>query len=377
MLNNYQIYKAFNRCQQIYGITEVHVQLIAKQLGVLASDVIDVINDNSSLYATKMNAANSVYSSKILGDEFGGLIITKITTIPYLTGVTSIREGSDGGTIALTPQGDTFSASTSIGNWTVDVGQTGLTLASVNSATATKTLTFTGTAGLAGTVNSDTVYIDIPEINFGYSTISGVDTRLTALETLVGAEGGANDIVDKIINLEKYIPVFGEPDIATAASETLIVDELPIDDDTVTIEKDTYTFVDSLSDPDEANEVLIGADAEDCIDNLVTAITTGESEVVVSVGTVAHTSVTASKASASTMTVTALVKGEDGNDIDIDSAFDSGSNLWTESAANLSGGIDGDIAVQGQFYFDADKIYLAIDDCTVTDSNFVEYEKAT
>jgi hypothetical protein len=200
---------------------------------------------------------------------------------------------------------------------------------------------------------------------------------LTALETLVGAEGGANDIVDKIINLEKYIPVFGEPDIATAASETLIVDELPIDDDTVTIEKDTYTFVDSLSDPDEANEVLIGANAEDCIDNLVTAITTGESEVVVSVGTVAHTSVTASKASASTMTVTALVKGEDGNDIDIDSAFDSGSNLWTESAANLSGGIDGDIAAQGQFYFDADKIYLAIDDCTVTDSNFVEYEKAT
>jgi hypothetical protein len=369
MLNNYQIYKAFNRCQQIYGITEVHVQLIAKQLGVLASDVIDVINDNSSLYATRMNAANSVYSSKILGDEFGGLIITKITTIPYLTGVTSIREGSDGGTIVLTPQGDTFGASTSTGNWTVDVGQTGLTLASVNSATATKTLTFTGTAkpgtvsikckaaGLAGTVNSDTVYIDIPEINFGYSTISGVDTRLTALE--------------------KYIPVFGEPDIATAASEILIVGELPIDDDTVTIGEDTYTFVDSLSNPDEANEVLIGDDAEDCIDNLVTAINDGASVGVVSVGTVAHTLVSAVKKDADELTVTALVKGEAGNDIDIDSAFDSESNLWTESAANLSGGIDGDIAVQGQFYFDADKIYLAIDDCTVTDSNFVEYEKAT
>jgi len=389
MLNNYQIYKAFNRCRQIYGVTEVHVQLIAKQLGVLASDVIDVINNNPSLYATRMNAANSAYGSRILGDEFGGLVVSGITVIPYLTAVTSIREGSNGGTIVLTPQGDTFGSSQSTGNWTVDVGQTGLTFASVNAATATKTLTFTGTAkpgtvsikckaaGLTGTVDSDTVYIEIPEINFGYSTIAGVDTRLSALETLVGAEGGADDLVDKIINLEQYIPVFGEPDIATAASEVLILGEVPTDGDTITIGDVEYTLVNALTDPDEANEVLIGGSAETCIANLVTAISDGESGIVVSVGTVPNTLVSAAKTTAGTMTVTALIKGKSGNDIEIDSSFDDVGNLWTDSATKLSGGIDGSPAVAGKFYFDEDKIYLAVDTCTATESNFVEYAKST
>jgi hypothetical protein len=194
MLNNYDVYVAFNQCKKIYGVTEVHVQLIAKQLGVLAGDVIDVIDANSSLYATRMNSANSNYTSNVSGSEYAGMIVTGITAIPYLSTKSIIREADNGGTIVLTPSTSTFTNSTAAGNWTVDVGLTGLTLASVNNLTATKTLTFTGTAkpgtisikckadGIKSGVASDTLYFNVPEINFDYTTLSAIEARVTAAE---------------------------------------------------------------------------------------------------------------------------------------------------------------------------------------------------
>jgi hypothetical protein len=69
-------------------------------------------------------------------------------------------------------------------------------------------------------------------------------------------------------------------------------------------------------DAQAANDVLIGANAEAAIDNLVLAITGGAGAGTnYGTGTTASTQVTASKATASTMTVTALSAGEAGNSI--------------------------------------------------------------
>jgi len=75
-------------------------------------------------------------------------------------------------------------------------------------------------------------------------------------------------------------------------------------------------FLDGGVDAQAANDVLIGVSAEAAIDNLVLAITGGEAEGTnYGTGTVASTEVTAEKATAATMTVTALTPGEAGNEI--------------------------------------------------------------
>jgi hypothetical protein len=388
MLNNYSIYSAFNSCKKIYGLSEVHVQLIAKQLGVLAKDVVDVIDANPTLYTIRMNPVNSNYSNPVSGTEFSGLIVTGITAIPYLTTSSVIREGDNGGTIVLTPSTSTFTSSTSASNWTVSVGTTGLTLSAVGTGTATKVLTFTGTAkpgtisikckstGITSGVASDTYYFDVPELNFDYSTLSAIESRVTGLETLVGAEGGADDIVDRLIAAEEAIQDIEDVvqekvtfAIATAADEILVLGEKPPDGDTVTIDKRTYTLVDALTEPAVADEVLIGASAETCIDNLVTAINVGASGLVVSTGTLAHALVTAVKKDSDEMTVTAKTKGIAGNSIALDSDFDSGSNLWTASAEALSGGIDGTVGAVGKIVFDNNNLYLAVTSCSISDSS--------
>lgn len=398
MLNNYDVYVAFNQCKKIYGVTEVHVQLIAKQLGVLAGEVIDVIDANSSLYSTRMNPANSNYTSNVSGSEYAGMIVTGITVIPYLSTKSIIREADNGGTIVLTPSTSTFKNSTSTDNWTVDVGTTGLTLVSVNNQTATKTLTFTGTAhpgtisikckssGIASGVASDTLYFDVPEINFNYTTLAAIESRVADVETLLGEEGGerAADLLSRISGLEDDVEdiqdVIQEKvtfATATAANEILVLGNKPTEGDEVTIGDVTYTLMNILSDPAVANEVLIGVSPGTCIDNLVTAITVGASGVVVSAGTVAHPLVTAVKKNGNEMTVTAKTKGKAGNDIVLGSDFASGSNLWTDSATKLSGGIDGTVGAIGKIVFDDDKIYIATSECTISDSDGWKYAVLT
>ena len=116
-------------------------------------------------------------------------------------------------------------------------------------------------------------------------------------------------------------------DIVTgvAATETLTTTDNFAADETVTVGGVVYTF---KAVPAAANEVDIGGDAEGSIDNLVAAITEAATEgTTYGSGTVVHPTVTAAKASASTMTVTARSEGTGGNAI-----------ACTETAANASFG---------------------------------------
>lgn len=103
--------------------------------------------------------------------------------------------------------------------------------------------------------------------------------------------------------------------ISTSSTTTLTVSGSVVNNSVVTIGSTTYKFKTTLStNPTTANEVLIGANAEASIDNLVLTITHGATEGTnYSTGTIKNTQVTAVKATASTMTVTALTSGVDGN----------------------------------------------------------------
>lgn len=291
MLNNYDVYVAFNQCKKIYGVTEVHVQLIAKQLGVLAGEVIDVIDANSSLYSTRMNSANSNYTSNVSGSEYAGMIVTGITAIPYLSTTSIIREGANGGTIVLTPSTSTFKSSTSTENWTVDVGTTGLSLASVNNQTATKTLTFTGTAqtgtisikckaaGITSGVASDTIYIDIAALRVDYSAISNIAAGVTAIEgdveTLQGEVFPTITVVDTSAADGNNYDVL-ETDVH------IVVEKTSVDNG------DTVTLMAALgsgkkiiiTNADDTSDVVITPDGDDTIFSDATHVLGEESSVV-------------------------------------------------------------------------------------------------
>ncbi len=88
-------------------------------------------------------------------------------------------------------------------------------------------------------------------------------------------------------------------------------------------------------DAQAANDVLIGANAEAAIDNLVLAITGGAGAGTnYGTGTTASTQVTAVKASAATMTVTASATGDSGNAI----ATTTTATHCSFGGATLSGG---------------------------------------
>lgn len=223
-----QIYSAFQACKKVYGTQEVHVQLIAKQLGVIASEVVEYIEANPTLFVTRMNNINSGYENKVLGNEYPGLLVSSVSSLVWLTTSSIIREGDNGGTIVLTPSAGTFKASTDTTNWIVDAGTTGLTLASVNNATATKTLTFTGTAysgklkiackaaGVSGTSDTDYVEIDIVERNMSAADYSLVESDLASIETAIGDYLGGADISTDLAAIETTIGDYaGEDDIAT------------------------------------------------------------------------------------------------------------------------------------------------------------------
>ena len=193
-----QIYSAFQACKKIYGTQEVHVQLIAKQLGVTASEIIEHIEANNTLFVTRMNNINSGYENKVLGNEYPGLLISSVSSLVWLTTSSVIREGDNGGTIVLTPSAGTFNASTATTNWIVDAGTTGLTLDSVNNATTTKTLTFTGTAysgklkiackaaGVSGTSDTDYIEIDIVERNMSAADYVSLQFDIAELQNSLG-----------------------------------------------------------------------------------------------------------------------------------------------------------------------------------------------
>lgn len=101
----------------------------------------------------------------------------------------------------------------------------------------------------------------------------------------------------------------------------------------------TYEFVTALSeDPTVENEVLIGADGDECLANLVKAINASGTEgTEYSVGTVVNPKVTAGAVTDHAVTVTAIEHGFVGNIIA--STTDEAKLSW--GAATLVGGVGG------------------------------------
>jgi hypothetical protein len=123
-----------------------------------------------------------------------------------------------------------------------------------------------------------------------------------------------------------------------AATGTLTLAANPTAGDTVTIGSKTYTFVsalDSVNGP--ANAVVIGAAAANTITNFVAAIngTSGEGFFYGS-GTVASTQVTAVDGSGDTVVVSAIVAGDDGNNIATTETLTAGGSGW--GGSTLGGG---------------------------------------
>lgn len=201
MINQKQLYDAFRACKQIYGIDRVHVNLIAKQLGVLAIDVITYINNNPTLVDTRFEAANSGFV-KPDTTNYPGVYVTGVSSVPFISTVSRPKVGQTGATIVLTLSGDTFheTAAGTTTNYTIDAGTTGLTLSTATRNSTTQvTLVFTGTVGLGtlsikakaaaltGTVASDIVYLDMTDPAFTASTLAGVNADIVALENAMQA----------------------------------------------------------------------------------------------------------------------------------------------------------------------------------------------
>ena len=216
MINQKQLYDAFRACKQIYGIDRVHVNLIAKQLGVLAIDVITYINDNPTLVDTRFEAANSGFV-KPDTTNYPGVYVTGVSSVPFISTVSRPKVGETGATIVLTLSGDTFheTAAGTTTNYTIDAGTTGLTLSTATRNSTTQvTLVFTGTVGLGtlsikakaaaltGTVASDIVYLDMTDPAFTASTLAGVNADIIALETTIGTYAGDNDIATDLAALQ-------------------------------------------------------------------------------------------------------------------------------------------------------------------------------
>lgn len=223
MINQKQIYDAFRACKQIYGIDRVHVNLIAKQLGVLAIDVITYINGNPTLVDTRFEAANSGFVNPDTAN-YPGVYVTGVSSVPFISTVSRPKVGETGATIVLALSGDTFheTAAGTTTNYTIDAGTTGLTLSTATRNSTTQvTLVFTGTVGLGtlsikakaaaltGTVASDIVYLDMTDPAFTASTLAGVNADIIALEsdvdgleTAVGTYAGENDIATDLAALQ-------------------------------------------------------------------------------------------------------------------------------------------------------------------------------
>lgn len=119
----------------------------------------------------------------------------------------------------------------------------------------------------------------------------------------------------------------------------------PADTQTVAIGGETYIFDTVLV--DSPNHVLIGATAEDTLNNLIAALTAGAGEgTLYGTGTTEHPTVTAAAGAGDTMDVTAKARGTAGNSI---ATTDTADNMsW--GAATLTGGTLETVTLDGETY---------------------------
>lgn len=123
----------------------------------------------------------------------------------------------------------------------------------------------------------------------------------------------------------------------------------------VTIDTKTYTFQTSLTDVD--GNVLIGATAEDTLDNLVAAITLGAGAgIVYAASTTLHPTVTASDGAGTTVDATAKIAGTKQNSIATSTNVTGAS--WTGST--LAGGA-GDVVVLSAAGSETPSLTAAVD----------------
>lgn len=135
-----------------------------------------------------------------------------------------------------------------------------------------------------------------------------------------------------------------------AATGTLTTTGNAVNNETVTIGSHVYTWKGTLT--GAADEVLVGGSADASLTNLMNAINGGTGEgTTYGTGTVAHTQVTATHPTTSTLVVTAITAGDAGNAIATTETMTSAA--W--GGALMSGGLTNVIASQvikvGTTYF--------------------------
>lgn len=135
---------------------------------------------------------------------------------------------------------------------------------------------------------------------------------------------------------------FGVGGVASVGTLTIVINIL--NTETVTIDGKVYTWLTVLV-PGDGN-VLIGATAEDSLDNLVAAINLDPagSGVLYAADTTLHPTVSAADGAALTVDVTAKFNGTAGDAIPTVDGIVDGGAAW--GGATLAGGADPDAAVQ-------------------------------
>lgn len=124
----------------------------------------------------------------------------------------------------------------------------------------------------------------------------------------------------------------------TQATDTLTLTGNAVADEEVVIGAKTYVWKASVG--ATANQVLIGADADESLDNLIAAINGGAgSGTLYGSATVAHTQVTAAAGAGDTMDITAIAAGTAGNSIATTTDMSNGS--WAGGNGTMTGGTDG------------------------------------
>lgn len=382
MITNKQLYDGLTRAKMVYGQSELHVQLIAKQMGVLASEIIEYILANPTLVNSRFIGAGQGSPNPAMGEEYSGTYISNVTLLPYLETKSKIVEGANGGTIVVTLTGGTFeTAAGTASNWTVDVGLTGLTFASVAKNSSSQcTLTFTGTATLGtisimaenaattASVDSAELSFDITSASLDYATVTDLVSRLSILETVVGAEGGASDLFDRIIALETASS--GLVDIKPSAGE---VTEADAEEGSIELgEGISLHFTNNVKGDNSLTINLISPE-EDAADEVV-EVGDNEINVTLAYDTGAITS-TAAQVKAAIETTPAAHAMVDVAITGLNSNL-ADSTLAIEDSVVLSGGVDGTAAEVGKILIGATSIAIAVTECTASNTDgwrIIEY----
>lgn len=175
------------------------------------------------------------------------------------------------------------------------------------------------------------------------TTGQNVPSNVSATGTLTFSANAANS---ETVTIGTKVYTFKTAIVDIAASGTLTNDGVNVSNgDTVTIGAKVYTFQSSLTNVD--GNVKIGASNTASMTNLFNAIngTGGSSGVDYAALTVAHTQVTATNPTGTTVVVTAIATGTGGNSI---ASTETSTHLaW--GGANLAGGavnnVDGNVKV--------------------------------